>query len=263
MNIFLYSIIFVLGLCLGSFLNAWICRTRSEESILKGRSMCPHCHATLQAEDLIPLVSFLLLHGKCRMCQKKIDVQYFLVELVTGILFLTLALLSFHGGAFLTDTLSLVLLLRNGAILFFLEFIFIYDFLYQEIPWKITFGPGIIYFIFSLLFHWNSLLSMLFGIAIGAGFFLVQYVVSKGAWIGGGDIGMGFLMGAVLGWPYILIALFLSYVGGTLFILPFLLLKKMDRKTAIPFGTFLSVATFFVMMWGEKIFDLLYVTRNY
>lgn len=260
MNIFLYTLTFVIGLCFGSFLNAWVCRTRSGESISKGRSKCPHCQHILLAKDIIPLVSFLFLRGTCRYCQKKIHTQYFLIELGTGILFLLTALVVFHCGDFVTDTGSLDGLFQKLSILFFLEFIFIYDFLYQEIPWKVTFAPGILFGILSLIFQWSSFSNLFLGIVVGTGFFLVQYIISKGAWIGQGDIGMGFLMGAVLGFPHILIALFLAYVGGTLFVLPFLFLKKMNRKTAIPFGTFLSLATFFVMMWGEKILDLLYVT---
>lgn len=249
MNIFSFFTIFLLGLCLGSFLNAWVCRTRTGESIARGRSKCPHCSVPLAFQDLIPLLSFCLLKGKCRKCQKKISFQYPLVELTTGFLFVGVAFFYFFSGSGVLHELFF----RDLFVVFFLEFVFLYDFLYGEIPWKTTFFPGIVLFVASLVFGWNSFFSMLVGIFVGAGFFLFQYSISKGTWVGGGDIGMGFLMGVVLGWPFILLGFFLAYVGGTMVLLPFLFFKKLNRKSAIPFGTFLSIATFFVMMWGEKM----------
>lgn len=245
MFLFVVIFLFLFGLAFGSFLNAWVYRTRVGQSITKGRSLCPHCKHQLHYLDLIPVLSFLFLQGKCRYCHKKISLQYPVVELVTGILFVLVYVVQ---GSNLG-----VLLFRDLAIVFFLEFIFLYDLLYGEIPFFSTVLPGIALLIFSLFFHLLSPTALIVGLCIGAGFFLFQFLLSKGAWIGGGDIGLGFFMGIVLGFPLILLALFFAYVGGSLVLLPFLFLKKLDKKSKIPFGTFLSVATFITLIWGEKM----------
>jgi prepilin signal peptidase PulO-like enzyme (type II secretory pathway) len=96
---------------------------------------------------------------------------------------------------------------------------------------------------------------MTIGILVGGGFFLLQYAVSKGTWVGGGDIRLGMFMGVILGWPLILVALLLAYVGGTLFVLPFLIAGKKQLAGKIPFGAYLSVATVVMMFWGERLVD--------
>ena len=88
---------------------------------------------------------------------------------------------------------------------------------------------------------------------VGGGFFLIQYVVSKGKWIGGGDIRLGFLMGIILGWPQILTALFIAYVLGSLISVGLLLFSKKHMSDKVPFGTFLAIATFLTMLYGQQL----------
>lgn len=249
MFLFVVIFLFLFGLAFGSFLNAWVYRTRVAQSIAKGRSLCPQCKHQLHWPDLIPVLSFLFLRGKCRYCHKKISLQYPVVEFVTGILFVLVFILQ---GSNLG-----VLLFRDLAIVFFLEFIFLYDLLYGEIPFFSTVFPGIALLIFSLFFHFLSPTALILGLCIGTGFFLLQFFISKGAWIGGGDIGMGFFMGVALGSPLIWLALFFAYVGGSLVLLPFLFLKKVNKKSKIPFGTFLAVGTLVTLLWGQKIISFL------
>lgn len=257
MNFLFFIFLFVLGLCCGSFLNTWIWRTRMGQKSSFGRSKCPHCKGILAWYDLFPLVSYFILKGSCRKCHKKISVQYPCGEVVTAILFVSVGYIKIQStdiSWFVSfDPHFWLLLVRHLSILFFLEFVCFYDFLYGEIPAKTTVVPGLFLLAFSLFFQWQSMWGLAIGMCVGAGFFLVQYLVSNGRWIGAGDIGMGFFMGVVLGWPLILVAYFLAYVGGSLFLLPFLVLKKVNRKSKIPFGTFLSVATFLAMMWGDKM----------
>lgn len=236
--------LFITGLIFGSFLNAWIWRTREGLSVLKGRSECPQCHKQLTWIENIPIFSFTLQKGRCKHCKKAISWQYPLVELAVGLAFAFAAW--FHAG-------NLEFILRDAFILFFLTFVFVYDLKYQEIWDRMTIHPAAVLAAASVWFGWLSIPSMIIGASVGAGFFFLQYAVSKGRWIGGGDIRLGLFMGIILGWPMILVVLFLAYVGGTLFVLPFLALGKKQLASKIPFGTYLSVATVVVMFWGETV----------
>lgn len=241
--------LFLLGLLIGSFLNAWIWRTRHEKSIAKGRSMCPYCGHTLQVIDLIPVVSYLLLKGKCRYCRKDISVQYPLVEIATGLLFFGVGIL------YQNQAVSHAALVRDMVIVALLVAIFVYDFLYMEILDRMTTIPAFILFILSLVFGWNEWWPMLVGMGIGAGFFWLQYVLSKGKWIGGGDIRLGLFMGVLLGYPRVLLALFISYVIGAIVSLVLVFIKKKQLASETPFGTYLTIGTFIAFFWGNIIVD--------
>lgn len=238
------------GILFGSFLNAWIWRTREGISIWKGRSMCPACKKQLTWKENIPLLSFAIQQGKCRGCRESISWQYPFVEMAVGLLFAFVAW--FHAG-------NIELIIRDACILFFLTFVFVFDLRYQEIWDRMTIYPAALLAAATVWFGWMSIVSMGIGALVGMGFFLAQYLVSKGRWIGGGDIRLGLFMGIILGWPLILFALFLAYVGGALFVLPFLILGKKQFASKIPFGTYLSVATFVSMFWGDGILEW-YVT---
>lgn len=243
--------IFLFGLSVGSFLSAWVYRLKNGKSIVYGRSVCDHCTYVLKWYDLVPVLSFGYLRGKCRQCQKKISLQYPWVELVTGILFVFVVALNFSRA----EGLSVWFIAYHLLAVFFLEAVFLFDLLYGEIPLRFTVFPAVIFVVLSFFLH--SSFSVVLGALVGALFFAVQFFVSKGKWVGSGDIGMGVLLGSIVGWPLVFLTLLLAYVGGTLFFLPFLILKKMNKKSKIPLGTFLSVATFFAMMWGEKITSFL------
>ncbi len=248
MVLFLLLFLFLLGLIIGSFLNAWIWRTRHGKSIAHGRSMCPDCKRTLGFFDLVPVVSYIFLKGKCRYCHKHISVQYPLVEIVTGLLFACIGYMYWDVGL-----ISNVIFTRDLIIVALLVAIFVYDFLYMEILDRMTTIPAIVLFILSLFFGWNEWGRMLVGIGIGAGFFLLQYVLSKGKWIGGGDIRLGLFMGVILGYPRIILALFIAYIIGAAVSLVLIAMKKKQLVSETPFGTYLTIATFIAMLWGDKI----------
>lgn len=240
----LYSTIaFVLGSVFGSFLNAWIVRVHNRESILVGRSKCTDCNRQIAWYDNIPIVSFVLLRGKCRHCNKQIHWQYPLIELWMGLLFAWL---------FVTRGLDL-LVVRDLIIVYLLTFIFVYDKRYHMILDRVTLIPAAILFICSIMLGWHTWQSMLGGAGIAGGFFLVQYIVSKGKWIGGGDVRLGVFMGVILGWQLVLLALYLTYVIGSLVLLPFIIMKKKTLKTAVPLGTYLAISTVITMFWGEAL----------
>ena len=237
---------FLLGLIIGSFLNAWIFRLRAGESVATGRSKCPYCQRSLVFYDLVPVISFILLKRKCRYCQKPISWQYPVVELVTGILF---AVIFYHYSLPATSG-NLFLLARDLIAVSALIGIFVYDLRFMEIPDEISLLAIFLLILFGLLagVSWTS---MLIGGLVGFGFFAVQYFVSKGAWLGGGDLRLGALMGILLGWPIVILAIFLAYIGGAIVSVGLMIAKKATPKTAVPLGVFLVPATIIFMIFGQ------------
>ncbi|MDO8509647.1 MAG: A24 family peptidase [bacterium] len=249
-DIIIYCFVFVFGIILGSFLNSWIWRTRENVRIVSGFSICVHCRRQLIWYEKFPLFSFLFLHGQCRTCKKKIPMHYFLVELLTGLL-LT-AIIYFHNNYL---AFSEWWILRDVFFLTLLTVIFFFDYFYQEVLPRIVWPGAIIGFLINLFPLNYSLSSLLWGMIFGGGIFAIQYYISKGRWIGGGDVRLGIMMGAWLGWPNILVAIFIAYILGAIVGLGMMLAKQADRKTAIPFGTFLAVGTFVTMYFGTNIIN--------
>lgn len=250
MVIFFYTISALLGLSVGSFLNAWVWRAQNGKSIALGRSECPRCGVKLQWHDNIPLLSFLLLRGRCRACRGAISWQYPLGEVGMMAVFMLFAWVHTEN-----DVVDWVPLIRDWWIGACLMFIFIYDFLYREIHDVTTLIAGGILFVLSGFLGWQSWVSMGIGVVAAAGFFLFQYLVSRGRWIGGGDVRLGVLMGVVLGWPTVLVALFAAYVVGAFVSVVLLYLGKQTMQSETPFGTYLVAGTVFSMIWGQQVVD--------
>lgn len=244
-----FIIIFLssLGAIFGSFINACEWRLFHQKSLME-RSACPLCHAVIRWHDNVPIVSFFLLERRCRACKKIISWQYPLVEAGVGILFAFVGWWHLGYGGDVT-----MLLVRDLFVACVLTFLFVYDLKYQEIPDSITLPSLVLLFVGSLYFEWHSLENLLIGLFVGGGFFLVQYIISRGRWIGGGDIRLGLLMGVILGWPGILVALFLAYVVGAGIAIALVLLKKKTMQSQVPFGAFLAPATLVALLWGEGI----------
>lgn len=242
----------LLGLIFGSFINAAVYRVYHGQSLLRGRSQCIHCSYQLTVKDLIPVGSFLILRGKCRSCQKPIPWHYLLIEIVMAGLFvwamwLWLATVSFPAGAL--DYLSLA---RDALAIVVLVFLFVFDLRYYLLPDSVTL-PAVIAFAIISLFLGMSVVDLLVGIVIGGGFFLLQFLISKGRWVGGGDLRFGALMGALLGWPLILPGLFVAYLLGAVVAIAMLISGKKKMGSQIPFGTFLAISTLVTLWWGPDI----------
>ncbi|MFH0857729.1 MAG: prepilin peptidase [Candidatus Magasanikbacteria bacterium] len=235
-----------LGAMLGSFLFAWVSRMQKDMSIVSGRSKCFSCSAEIFWYDNIPILSALILNFTCRKCKKRFSSAHFFAEL-----FLALASGAF-AWKYMGDWKSIEFF-RDLLLICFLHFIFFYDLLYMEILDKTTTIPAVILFFFSLAFGWNTWHSMGIGVLIGAGFFYLQYIVSSGRWIGGGDIRLGLFMGVILGWQNTVFALFFAYILGALVSIVLLLMKKKTLASETPFGTYLTCATVFAMLYGNNI----------
>lgn len=236
-------LVFFLGVSIGSFINAAVFRVQAGESVVKSRSKCRSCETPISAIDLIPVISYLRLKGRCRNCKSVISWQYPVVEFVMGVLFI---IAFFHAD-------SLLMFVRDAIFLSYLVILFVYDLRYMLILDKFTIPAIIIAILLNLWLDAVPPTALLLGGLVLAAFFHLQFVISKGTWVGGGDIRMGALMGFMLGLGYGLVALFVAYVLGAIVGVGLIFLKKADRKSPIPFGTFLTLATAIVMFVGPEL----------
>ncbi|MBI4117528.1 MAG: prepilin peptidase [Parcubacteria group bacterium] len=260
--------VFIIGLFFGSFLNVLIERMYRGENFVWGRSHCPNCRHDLYAYDLIPIVSYILLRGKCRTCKKNISLQYPAAELLTGFVFVAacfapfsyFSLDSFATADFITQKygfgfFEFLYALRNVVFVMILLALFLFDLKYFLLPDIITI-PSIFFVFFCNAWFGISWQRMLLAAIVAGGFFFLQYAVSGGAWVGGGDIRMGALMGVMLSWPKVLAALLISYVIGSLVCVVLLAMKKKGMKSEVPMGTFLAVGTGFMLLYGDAWIDV-------
>jgi leader peptidase (prepilin peptidase)/N-methyltransferase len=251
-NLYLVIISGVLGLVTGSFLNVVINRLNLKEA-LTGRSHCPHCKKELQAIDLVPVISFLFLAGKCRYCGKLISWQYPIVEALTGLVFILIALK--------VGELNLTLLFYWVMAGYFIV-IGVYDYKHYLILDKLIFPALGLAVLFALYMDVSSgcgltclTLSGIIGISIISGFFLLQHLVSKGKWIGFGDVKYGLLLGMVAGFPLSIFLVFTAYMSGAIVGVYLMLTGLKQRQSKLPFGAFLSFAAIIAILWGYKIID--------
>lgn len=242
MSIALAVSAFILGTALGSFCNVVIYRLHAGGSPVRGRSYCPHCKHTLAPADLVPVLSFLLLRGKCRYCGGAISAQYPLVEIAMGI---ATALMVFRFGITAASAAGIVL---AGMLLI----IFVYDLKHQLILDRVSIPAMVVGIAASIALH-RPFLSILVGGILGAAFFLVQYLLSKGRWIGGGDIRLGAVLGLALGWPLVAVAMVIAYLSGAAVAVVLIISRKRTLKSMVPFGTFLSAAGVVTYLWGDAI----------
>lgn len=241
------------GLSVGSFLNVVILRFETIESIIKTRSHCPHCKKQLPWYDLVPFFSYLILAGRCRWCKKNISLQYPVVEAVTAAIFVLIYLqYSISWESFFLVLISSLLIV-----------VAVYDWLHMEIPDILIYSGAvfasalIIYNLWQIqsLADLNYWLSYVYALLIGAGFFGFLVLVSRQKWMGWGDVMLAGLMGLILGYPNILVALFLAFLLGSLVSLILIITKQKTIKDAVPFGPFLVIATFIALFWGNEIMN--------
>ena len=233
----------VFGLLVGSFLNVVIARVPEGRSVWAPRSACPRCGALIAWYDNIPLVSFLVLRGRCRGCRAGIPWRYPIVEAATGGAFALAYVLLGPTPEFLVAAVLLGALIAITAI----------DLRHQIIPDVISL-PGIVvgFVANSLLPGGVGWLDSLIGIAVGGGIFLVIILVSGGG-MGGGDMKLGAMLGAFLGWKLGLLALLLGVLAGGAVAVVLLLLGRKGRKDAIPFGPYLALGGAVALLWGDQV----------
>lgn len=254
---FIPFFVFILGTIVGSFLNVVALRYNTGLPIARGRSQCFSCGKTLHWYELVPVFSFIFLGGKCGACKSKISLQYPLVELVTGLLFL---------ATFLHVGLN-PLIFYYFFIISVLIVISIYDFKHKIIPDSLSFIFGAVTLVFSLFsffyLHNNALLDVLAGPILALPF-AILWLVSGGRWIGLGDakltVGIGFMLGLVRGISALVLAVWIGAVVsiGVIVLQRVLSLssKNLTMKSEIPFGPFLIVGTLLVFFFGWDIMHI-------
>jgi len=251
MNILIGIIVFIFGLAVGSFLNVCIYRLPLRKSIVFPPSHCPKCGKRIKVYDNIPVLSYILLRGKCRFCKEQISLIYPAVELLSGLIFLSL----FFWYGLNWEFASRLFLFTGLMVIFFI------DLKHQLIPDVITL-PGIAAgLIFSLLSKSPSFVDSVIGLISGGGlFYLVALAgdkIFKKESMGGGDIKLAAMLGAFLGWQKILLVFFLaSFLGALVGIIFLILSPKLRANRLIPFGPFLAIATVICIFFGNRLVQL-------
>ena len=238
---------FALGLLFGSFLNVVIARLPRGESIVSPPSRCPRCKARIRPWDNIPVLSFLLLGGRCRSCRKRIPWRYPVVELTAGVLLLLLT----------RRVDSMAVLVPQAAFLLALVAVAWIDLDTRTIPDAVTI-PGVGLGLAASLFGPPGLTAALIGAAAGGlSLWLVGFAYERATGVpgmGGGDVKLAAMMGAFLGAGGVFGAIFLASLGGSVFGIFLIALGKGDKRSAIPFGTFLAPSAVTLLLYGDALF---------
>ena len=232
------------GLAIGSFLNVVIARLPAGRSLVRPRSTCPGCSALLKWYDNIPVLSFLVLRGRCRTCGMRISWRYPIVEMVTAVV-LVLAYVALGPTAdFAVAVVLLPALIAITGI----------DLQHQLIPDAITLPGILVGLLLNLATGRMSWVESVIGIFLGGGLFFLIILVSRGG-MGGGDLKLGAMLGAFLGWKALLFGLFVAIVLGGVIGAAFLATGVRGRKDPIPFGPFLAAGGAMALVWGERAFS--------
>jgi len=260
-------ILIVLGLCCGSFINALAWRMRQQEkgrkgrdiSILRGRSMCSSCGHELAVRDLIPVLSYLSLRGRCRYCHQPIADKP-VVEVVTAAVFVISYLcwpLSLGASGqrllFVTWLLTVVGLLALA----------VYDFLWMELPNRILYPTFFVAAAGRLAYislysadKPHDLYLWVLSLVVASGIFLLIFIISQGRWIGYGDVRLGLVTGTLLATPAkSFLMIFVASILGTLFVIPGVLAGKKSATSRLPFGPFLIIASMIILLFGDSLIN--------
>lgn len=247
--------LFIIGLFLGSFLGVIADRLPNNKSVIKGRSNCDFCKKTLAWYDLVPVLSFLILSGKCRYCKKKLPLFYPFIEVTTGALF---ALTGYFFAGFGIYPMLFYLFITGLFI-----GIFFADLKHGIIPDILIVLGATVTFAYYLLLERGAFINhlltglgtLLFFISISYGFFLL----TKKESMGGGDIKLSFLLGFLLGFPLVVVSLYIAFLTGALLSIILIMWKKKKFfKDSIPFGPFLILGTFISIFFGNIILSYVY-----
>lgn len=249
MRILISVAVFVFGSAIGSFLNVLIFRMPRNLSIITPGSFCPHCKKPIRWYENIPILSFIFLGGKCSQCKVPISIQYPLVELLTALLLLwSFMKFNFRIDFYFISVFFLLLIVISGI-----------DFTHQLIP-DILSIPGIfIGLVYQFLNH--NFLPGLVGALFGGG--LILLIRGIGGWaykkevMGMGDVYLVALIGAFVGFPLIIPAIFIAALIGTIFGILYLAITHQNKDNPIPFGPFLSAGGVIVVILHNQIIQFL------
>jgi len=258
-NVYFYSLIFIFGTIIGSFLNVCIYRIPAGLSIVKPRSRCGSCERTLTAIDLVPILSWVFLKGKCRTCGSKISIRYPLVEALEGALFLLI--FTRFGVSYLT--------LTSWLFAAFLTVVFFIDLDHKIIPNKLViFGCiiGLFPVLMQLtvgypLYATSALYEPLLGIIVPFTFMfaiaLLSIVIMKKPGLGMGDVKVYAPIGLFLGWQLALMSLWFAFFFGGVFGIYWMVILKKSKTDYIPFAPFIVIGSLIALLYGKYIYIFL------
>jgi len=239
--------LFVIGLLFGSFANVVIYRLPQKKSVVTPRSACPQCQQPIAGYDNIPVLSWLLLRGKCRKCKASISPRYPFVELITGLVFAAI----FYKYGYQWVTLEYLIFAWSLVVVSFI------DLDLMILPDVFTLSGIVIGLAGALINPERSFYSSLAGVLMGGGFlWLIAYiylVLRKEEGMGGGDIKLLAWIGAVLGWTSIPFVVLASSIVGSVIGLGLALRSKAGLKSVIPFGPYLAMAAILYLLGGDEI----------
>jgi leader peptidase (prepilin peptidase)/N-methyltransferase len=238
--------VLVIGLCVGSFLNVVIYRLPLGQSLVSPGSRCPKCGYALRWYDNIPVLSWAALAGRCRQCRTPISMQYPIVEIVTGLLFLLVAWLTPVGPLLISRLILVAILVALFGI----------DLEHQILPNTITLPGIVVGLMFSVIAPpgWkDALLGALLGAGVLYGIAAAYYAVRREEGLGMGDVKMLAMIGAFLGWKAVLVTLVLSSFSGAILGMALIAAQRGGMKLALPFGTFLAVGALAAMLAGDPL----------
>lgn len=242
-------VLVLFGLIIGSFLNVVISRLPEKKSIIKPRSHCPGCKKPIKFYDNIPVISYIVLGGRCRNCKTEISIRYPLIESFTAFSFW---LAYFYFSADLVYTAFVILFI---CLLISLAII---DLTYMILPDELTLGGALIFLVYSFFHPYittlNALIAAFGSAVIFTGLYFFYLKVKKIEGLGFGDVKMMLLLGLFLGLNQLLIAILVASLSGLIVGIFYIIFKGKTLKLKLPFGTFLGIGSYISLFFGREIF---------
>jgi len=237
----------IFGLFIGSFLDVVFCRFGQWKSIIADRSECPHCHRTLQWHDLIPLLSFITLSGRCRYCRHPIPIEYPLVEIITG--FYTALVWAKETPHDLVSIISALVVLLFGYCLILMALQDIHDMTVADQ----LFITAIVLGIIGVILHHSTITDVLLGLVGSTAILFALVAISREQWMGWGDVLLSIPVGLFLGFPRSLLWLYASFIIGGAWGAWLILRGKKSRRDPVPFVPILAISFVIMYQWGSEI----------
>jgi leader peptidase (prepilin peptidase)/N-methyltransferase len=244
MTFYLYTLVFITGIFIGSFLNVCIYRIPEEKSIVSPPSSCSECGHRLGFLDLIPVLTYVFNRGRCRYCGAKYSIQYPIIEFLNGVLYL---LVFFKYGF---EWISVMHCITISLLIV----IFMIDLRYKIIPDSLVIFGLLYTIIISIMLIDINIWDKIFGFLFGFFLFLIIALVTNA--MGGGDIKLMGVLGLNFGLKGIIFITIFSFVIGAVISLGLLITKKATRKDQIPFGPFIAISAVTYIFWGNEIINL-------
>jgi leader peptidase (prepilin peptidase) / N-methyltransferase len=252
-NLVLTLYVFIVGLIFGSFFNVCIYRIPAGKSVVYPPSSCGHCNTRLRALDMIPVLSYLFLRGKCRYCKQSFSARYAVVELMTGII---------YAALFITYGFTFVFV-KYIVLSSFLIIIGLIDFDTTDVYFTTTISgiiSGIAFVVIGYFLGYNFM-QYFWGALLGGGLITAIILLTKG--MGWGDVEICLLCGVFIGLKLMAVTLFLSFILGGIIGVLLIITKKKSRKDYMPFGPYIALGAIAAMLYGEKIISWYLGTIGY